>query len=120
MSKQMHDDERRLLGAAQVSGKIVPVAEMTEQRLNGLRKKWLMLNLIDADGNLTRKGHGASGGVKPAESVAKPIEQPVVLEPVAPIEQGTYIGSPLMDDNEIETDATVCEPEEFDDELDEE
>lgn len=106
MATRMHGDERRLLGAAQTAGKIVPVAEMTEQRFAGLRKKWLMLNLIDADGNLTGKGHGASGGVKPVEPVAKPIKQPVVLEAVAPIE--------------VEDEVTVYEPEECDDELDEE
>ena len=112
MATRMKDDERRLLGAAQTAGRLVPVAEMTEQRFNGLRKKWLMLNLIDADGNLTGKGHGASGGVKPSASV----EGPVVLEAVVvdavedamecePLvfDQGTYIGSPLIDDNELES-----------------
>ena len=102
MATRMKDDERRLLGTAQSTGKVVPVDGMTGGRMSQLRDKWTRMKLLDTDGNLTRKGMGASGGVAP--SVA--IEEPVVLEPFVP---------EIAEDIE---DVTVCEPEDFDDELD--
>ena len=103
MATRMKDDERRLLGAAQAAGKLVPVAEMTEQRFNGLRKKWLMLNLVNANDTLTHKGMGASGGTVPH------VKMPAMPELVAP--------NIVEDAVEIE-DPTDCEPEESDDEPD--
>ena len=100
MATQMKDDERRLLGAAQSAGRIVPVDGMTDGRLSQLRGKWTRMKLLDADGNLTGKGTGASGGVAPAVA----IEESVVLEPFAP---------DVVEDTE---DVTVCEPEDFDNE----
>jgi hypothetical protein len=115
----MKDDERRLLGAAQSAGRIVPVDGMTDGRLSQLRGKWTRMKLLDADGNLTGKGLGASGGFRPVE--------PIACNDVS--DETITIGRVFGDQEKFRIrdtgerlecvpveDVTVCEPEDFDDE----
>ena len=100
---KMKDDERRLLGAAQESGEFVLLPDISEDRSNVVMKSWMLRGLVNAEsGRLTHKGRAARGGVKPQ---VEPV--PIVSEfvpPPPPIPQETFIGSPLLDDNELESD----------------
>lgn len=102
---KMKDDERRLLGAAQESGEFVLLPDISEDRSNVVLKTWVQRGLVDADsGRLTHKGRAARGGIKPqAEPVpiVDEVDEPVELPPIP---QETFIGSPLLDDNELESD----------------
>lgn len=96
---KMKDDERRLLGAAQESGEFVLLPDISEDRSNVVLKTWVQRGLVDFEtGRLTHKGRAARGGIKPQ---AEPV--PIVDEVDEPVEL-QCIGSPLLDDNELESD----------------
>ncbi len=105
---KMKDDERRLLGAAQEAGEFVALPDISKDRTDLVLKQWVMNGLADGEsGRLTAKGMAAKGAVKP-QSVPIPPADVAVCEPCVEIPtaqeipQDTYIGSPLLDDNELE------------------
>lgn len=107
----MHDDERYTLGASQRAGEFTPVDGVSDAQSAYFERKWTQLGWLDAEtGKLTRKGMAANGGVIPPESVViLPVEiladvAIVPPEPLSSYAQGTYVGSPMLDDNELQSE----------------
>lgn len=122
----MKDDEKYLLGASQVAGEMVPLDGISDAQVAFYERKWVQLGWVDADtGELTAKGKAARGGKFPTITESPAIEEseelhyavPVAelladvqgevayIEPLSDYTQGTYVGSPLLDDNELELDS---------------
>ena len=104
----MKDDERYLLRAAQAAGEFVPVAGVNADRLAFVRRKWTAAGWLDDSGELTLSGLSAKGATVP---VSEPEAEPPAVEPdqKEPYNQGTYIGSPLLYDNELEDESIPSE-----------